>query len=228
MPNLTQDERVSKGSTAFQNNLLGVGKEGSNTYYRWGDDFTKPFALVSERIGTNRYYLPVRWPRLGRRPRRLLGRRGQHVQIRPLRQISGVDRDGRQPVALRRRLLRQRDRHVQDGNEVLRPFDPTLHTGGSAARAAGGPAFDASIQLHGVQPSQLSRSFGKVCQLGRSRSSLLLGSEVLEFIGVAAISIWLAPVSYGLTLITAALALVAAGIAAYKSYLYFREAFAKC
>ena len=52
----TQDERISKGATAFQNNLLGVGKEGSNTYYRWADDFTASFALVSERIGTNRYY----------------------------------------------------------------------------------------------------------------------------------------------------------------------------
>jgi RHS repeat-associated protein len=54
----TQDERTAKGSTAFTNHLLGLGREtGPQTVqYRWNDAFTEPFALTSEQIGTNRYY----------------------------------------------------------------------------------------------------------------------------------------------------------------------------
>jgi RHS repeat-associated protein len=56
----TQDERVSKGTTSFVNNLLGVGSEkpsgGQPTYYRWSAPYGEPFALVSEKTPSARYY----------------------------------------------------------------------------------------------------------------------------------------------------------------------------
>jgi RHS repeat-associated protein len=52
----TQEERVTKGTTAFQNNAMGVGKEGTSTFYHFSDASTKPFALTSEKIGTATYY----------------------------------------------------------------------------------------------------------------------------------------------------------------------------
>jgi RHS repeat-associated protein len=52
----TQDERVTKGTTAFQNNLMGVGKEGTSTFYHFSDASTKTFALTSEKIGSATYY----------------------------------------------------------------------------------------------------------------------------------------------------------------------------
>jgi RHS repeat-associated protein len=56
----TQDERVSKGTTSFVNNLLGLGSEtpsgGQPTYYRWSGPYGEPFSLASEKTPTARYY----------------------------------------------------------------------------------------------------------------------------------------------------------------------------
>ncbi len=56
----TQDERTSKGTTAFVNNLLGVGSETPSgvqpTYYRWIAPYGEPFALASQKTPSARYY----------------------------------------------------------------------------------------------------------------------------------------------------------------------------
>jgi YD repeat-containing protein len=79
----TQDERVTKGTTAFQNNQMGVGKEGSGTFYHFSDASTKTFALTSEKDRHRHLLLPLRRTGLGGRADQLerhhLG--GEQLQI---------------------------------------------------------------------------------------------------------------------------------------------------